>query len=91
MSYFGSWPSYKIARFRGTGELLYKGLRTSWKVGRIVVPLLILPAILIAKLKSSGYNIGKEKTNPYTDAILKKKSEGAYDGNNVGIRPHRYS
>ena len=91
MSYFGAWPTYKVARFRGTGELLFKAMRASWKVDRVLVPLLIVPLIFSFKYKSWGVSLGKEKENPYSEAILKKKSEGAYDGNNVGIRPHHYS
>ena len=86
MSYFGSWPNYKVTKFRGVGELLFKALRISWKMDRVLVPLVIPPMLLMAYMKKTTPRLSKELPNPYTEAILQKKAEGVYDGNNIGIR-----
>lgn len=90
MSFYGSWPVYKIKNFRGAGELFWKIARISWRVDRIALPL-TLP--LLGFLYFFGEKIPytpAERTNPYTEACLKKKEEGKYNGSLVGIRPEKY-
>lgn len=91
MSYHGFWPSYRKNATRGTGELLQKAMHMSYKIDRIGVPLLILPAIFLHYISGRNWIADKELPNPYVEAVLKKKADGKYDGDNVGIRPHHYA
>jgi hypothetical protein len=90
MSYYGSWPIYKISNFRGTGELLWKVARLSWKVDRILLPL-VLPGVgFLIFFNDKLPWTPREVENPYTEAYKKKKAEGKYTGVLIGIRPEKY-
>lgn len=91
MSYFGHWPSYKLAPLRGVKELLYKLARNSWKIDRIGVPLLIIPTIVIHQLAKQEKLSIKERKNPYSEIIRQRQKEGVYKGDLVNIRPHSYA
>mmetsp|Transcript_2282 Transcript_2282/g.3631 ORF Transcript_2282/g.3631 Transcript_2282/m.3631 type:complete len:92 (-) Transcript_2282:29-304(-) len=91
MSYFGSFPKYKIAPFRGVGEIVLQAMRTSMKIDMIGVPMLLPPAIFIWWMSKTEFFGKKEHPNPYTQAVIQKKQEGAYDGSKIAIRPHRYA
>lgn len=88
MSYFGPWPTYKTGKFRGPTELLWKLSRASWKVDRVLVPVL-LPLAVIA------WYIGdfdtKDRGNPYQKVVREKMAEGHYNGETIGIRQHHYT
>jgi hypothetical protein len=91
MSYFGSWPSYKISKFRGAGELAWKLLRISWRIDRILVPLVLPPLLIVGYFSESLPFTFKELKNPYIEAYKKKKEEGKYKGSYVGIIPDKYA
>lgn len=90
MSYFGSWPVYKIKNFRGTKELIWKIVRLSWKVDRVVLPLLVPTLGFFYYFNDKLPWTPRELENPYTQAYLKKKEEGKYNGALIGIRPEKY-
>ncbi|CAG9323824.1 unnamed protein product [Blepharisma stoltei] len=91
MSYNPFWPSWRKSTFRGTGELLWKALRISYKIDRIAVPLLIPPAVFLTWISGNNWVTDKDKKNPYVEEVLRKKAEGKYDGEVIGIRPHHYT
>ena len=90
MSYFGFWPSYKVSKFRGLGELLWKAARISWKIDRVGIPLVLPPLLLFHYFKDYIPHTPKELSNPYTEAYQKRKEEGKYNGSLIGLRPERY-
>ena len=90
MSYFGSWPSYKISKFRGIGELMWKIVRITWRIDRIGVPLLLPPALILYFFRDKIPHTPKELDNPYIEAYKKKKEEGKYNGSLIGLRPETY-
>lgn len=90
MSFYGSWPVYKIKNFRGAGELLWKFARLSWKIDRVALPLTLPLFILFHFYGDKIPFTPNERVNPYTEACLKKKEEGKYNGSLVGIRPEKY-
>lgn len=90
MSYFGSWPSYKISKFRGVGELGWKLLRLSWRVDRILVPM-TLPVLLFLHFFANKLpSTPMELENPYIEAYKVRKEEGKYNGVVIGLRPEKY-
>jgi hypothetical protein len=90
MSYYGSWPIYKISHFRGVKELAWKAVRLSWRVDRVAVPLMVPPLVLMYYFSDWLPGTPKELKNPYTEAYLKKKEEGKYNGSLIGLRPEKY-
>jgi len=88
MSYFGHWPTYKTSKFRGPTELLWKAARASWKLDRVLVPVL-LPVVLLAWY--AGDFDTKDAGNPYDKVIQEKLKEGKYNGEVIGLRQHRYT
>lgn len=90
MSYYGAWPVYKIQNFRGAGELVWKAARFSWRVDRIVLPILLPTLGFLYYFSDKMPFIQKERSNPYSEACLKKKEEGKYSGVLIGLRPEKY-
>ena len=91
MSYFGSWPSYKISKFRGLGELGWRFLRFSWKIDRIALPMLIPVTILYHLFGDYIPHTPRELENPYIEAYKERKEEGKYNGCVINLRPEKYA
>lgn len=91
MSYYGSWPIYKISNFRGLGEIAWKVLRFSWRIDRIALPLVIPPILFLMYFNEKIPKCKKELPNPYIEAYAKKMEEGKYNGSLIGLRPEKYA
>ena len=73
MSYFSSWPKIKVAKMRGVGELIMKTVRVSLKVDKVLLPLLIPTMAVVYLTTNRSFTGDRERKNPYTEAIIKKK------------------
>ena len=90
MSFFGWWPDYKISKFRGTKELLWKVLRISWKIDRIALPIMVPTIGFLYYFNEWLPGVPKEVENPYIKAYKQKMEEGKYEGSRIGLRPDKY-